>query len=339
MIWIALAALGGILQGSFALPMKFTTKWKWENIWSMWSIWTLLFVPWVIGFLTLPNLAQIYSNVSPKALMLVFAYGLIWGISAIAVGKGLDYLGLALGFSLIMGLVIAVGSVLPLIISHPEDILKYSGLALIAGVVVVLAGILLSTWAAVLKQNDLASAQAVSSKPTEKKSFAVGLIICIVAGITAPMLNYAFIYGDELRASAENFGANKTLAPNAIWTIALFGGFLVNFAYCMWLINKNKSAALYKLTGTAKYYFYTLVMGVLWAGGIAVYGMATANLGKLGPSIGWGIFFGMAIFWANILGLFTGEWKGVKSRTMRVMFSGLFVLLAGISVIGWANSL
>ncbi|MEN6384800.1 MAG: L-rhamnose/proton symporter RhaT [Phycisphaerales bacterium] len=337
MIWIAFAALGGILQGSFALPMKYTKKWKWENVWSMWSMWTLLIVPWIIGFLAIPNLLQVYAQSTFKSVFLVFFFGFIWGISAIAVGKGLDYLGLALGFSLIMGLVIAVGSILPLLIDNPQDILTQSGLRLIVGVIIVVAGMILSACAAVLKQKDIASS-IQTGELRQHKSFATGLVICVVAGLTAPMLNYAFIYGDQLRITAENLGATKTLAPNAIWTIALFGGFIINFVYCMWLVRKNKTVNLYKEKGTGLYYLYTLIMGILWAGGISVYGMATANLGKLGPSIGWGIFFGMAIFWANFLGLIAKEWKGVKSKTYIIMTVGLIILLLGIYIIGWANS-
>jgi hypothetical protein len=48
------------------------------------------------------------------------------------------------------------------------------------------------------------------------------------------------------------------LAPNSIWTIALFGGFFVNIIYCIWLVRKNKSWSLYGKKGTGLYYLYTL---------------------------------------------------------------------------------
>ena len=48
----------------------------------------------------------------------------------------------------------------------------------------------------VMKEKDLADS-AASGKPVEKKSLLKGLIICIVAGVTAPALNYVFIYGDQ----------------------------------------------------------------------------------------------------------------------------------------------
>lgn len=338
MFWMVVNALGGIINGSFGLPMKFTTKWKWENTWSLWSLWTLLVVPWTIGFATVPNLLGAYADAGWGVLAVVFLLGIIWGVSAIAFGTGMDYLGLALGYSLMMGLIIVVGSLVPLVVQHPQNITEPNGLATIAGVLVILMGILLNAWAAVMKERDLTRV-AAGYKPGRKKSFLKGLIVCLVAGCTAPMLNYAFIYGDQLKLAAMNLGATKTMAPNSIWTVALFGGFFVNVIYCTFLTWKNNSWGLYLEKGTGCYYFYTLLMGILWAGGIAVYGMATANLGQLGPSIGWAIFNAMAIFWANVLGVLTGEWKGVTNRTVRMMASGLFVLLCGVCVVGWANSL
>ena len=34
MFWIAAAMFAVAWTGSFGLPMKFTTKWKWENTWA-----------------------------------------------------------------------------------------------------------------------------------------------------------------------------------------------------------------------------------------------------------------------------------------------------------------
>ena len=163
------------------------------------------------------------------------------------------------------------------------------------------------------------------------------MIICIVAGVTAPALNYVFIYGEQLRLTAVRLGTGETLASISIWPIALFAGFLVNIIYCASLVNKNKMWGKYYEKGTGLYYLYTLIMGILWAGSTAIYGMAAANLGKLGPSIGWAILLGTAILWANILGIFTGEWKGVSRKALCITAAGLIVLLAGICIVGWAK--
>ncbi len=70
----------------------------------------------------------------------------------------------------------------------------------------IIAGIVLNARSAVMKENDLA-ASAVKDRTAEKKSFLKGVIICVVAGVAAPMLNYAFIYGEQLKVTAESLGA------------------------------------------------------------------------------------------------------------------------------------
>jgi len=338
MFWIITEVFGGICNGSFALPMKFTKKWEWENMWSMWSIWTLLVVPWTIAFLTVPNLFDIYSQTARSALLLVFAFGLIWGIGAVCTGLGLDYLGLGIGYSTIMGLVIAIGSLAPLIARHPEEVLKARGMTIIAGVIIIIVALVFNARAALAREKDLGGAEERGSSG-RKKSVITGIIICVISGIASPTLNFAFIAGEKFIATAETLGTNRTLATTSIWAITLTGGFVFNFAYCMWLVRKNKTANLYLLAGTKLYYLYTLMMGVLWAGSIAIYGIATVNMGELGPSIGWALFSGVAIFTANILGVLSGEWKGATPKSIRTMRIALAILLVGICVVGWSKAM
>jgi len=118
----------------------------------------------------------------------------------------------------------------------------------------------------------------------------------------------------------------------------LFGPFFINLGYAMRLLRKNKTWELYYQKDNRAYYLYTLIMGV-WTVGVALFGVAAANMGDLGSSIGWAIINSASIFWANILGILTGEWKGTTKKTLKTMVVGLAVLLAGICTVGWANTL
>ena len=128
------------------------------------------------------------------------------------------------------------------------------------------------------------------------------------------------------------------MATNSIWIAALLGGFVVNISYCGMLLIRNRSWNLYISRGTKRYHFNALIMGILWVITIACYGMAVTNMGKhLGPSVGWAIFMSVGIIWANMLGLVTGEWKGVQRKTILVMIIGLLILVLGTCVVGWAQ--
>jgi len=353
-----IAILAGVCTGSFALPMKYTQKWNWENTWSIWTVSALLFVPWIIGFIAIPNLMELYSQVGPKAIAVVFFFGFIWGFSAIAFGTGVHYLGLGLGYSLMMGMIISIGAILPLIVTvDTQKIIDSSGwamvsnaininpnkigaaeLSIIIGVAVIIFGVILNAWAAVTKEKNLAKTSS-EAQPVEKKSFTKGLVICIVAGVTAPMLVYSCNSGGFIISTAENMGVSKSAASCSIWPIALSAGFLTNLIYCFWLVHKNKGWKLYLAQGTKRNYFYAALMGLLWAGSIYIFGIAAAQLGNKGPSIGWAVFNAVGIFWANSLGLLTGEWKGAGKKALTLMTIGLFILLVGVVIVGRAKDI
>ena len=331
MFWMLVIIFAGLMTGSFGLPMKYTTKWKWENTWTLWTIWTLFVIPLVVAFTTIPGLLGVLSAAGLSVVLRVFVFGLIWGVSAIAFGYGIHYLGLGLGYSLMMGMIITIGSLYPLLTGELGKIELTRILSVCGAVAVILIGVVLSAWAAVIKERGIRD--TASGPPAEKKSFGKGLLICLVAGATAPFLNFAFVYGEGIRSAAIAAGISQTVAPNAVWAVTLLGGFIVNLAYTIFLVRKNRSGKLFVLEGTAKYYFYTFLMGILWAGSVIVYGMGAANLGRLGASVGWAAFNATGIFCANILGLVTHEWRGVSRKGLRVMAMGLAVLLAGVFLV------
>src|SRR6266849_3693013 len=65
LLGIGVVTLAGILQGSFAAPMKRMPGWRWENSWLIFSLSGLIVFPWIINFATVPNVISVYSGASP----------------------------------------------------------------------------------------------------------------------------------------------------------------------------------------------------------------------------------------------------------------------------------
>jgi L-rhamnose-H+ transport protein len=333
-----MTAFAGMCTGSFGLPLKLNKRWKWENTWGVYAIWVLLLVPWAIAFLTVPNLFGAYSEVSGKVLFLIFIFGSCWGVGQIAFGKGLDYLGIGMGFSLQIGLIIVVGSLLPLLLEDPGAVFNRNGLAVIGGVLIIVTSLVISGYAAAMKERDLAPPSENDNRPKQTGTVRRGLICAVMAGLLCPGLNYAYVYGGPLTETAASLGAHSAVAANAVLPLCLFGPFFINLGYAIWLLNRNNAWGLYRRKNNRVYFLYTLIMGV-WTVGVALFGAAVANMEELGSSIPWAIVNSASIFWANILGILTGEWKGTTARTLTIMIVGLAVLLAGICTVSWANSL
>src|ERR1700730_2434414 len=163
LLWgITVVTLAGILQGSFAVPMKQMSGWRWEDCWLLFALFGLIVFPWIINFATVPNVASVYARASTSALIKVFVFGLLWGVGATLFGLGISRVGMALGFALILGITASFGSLLPLAILHPDQLFDRRGLGLILGTMVMTVGLIFLAHAGRIRERDLSQASAAS---------------------------------------------------------------------------------------------------------------------------------------------------------------------------------
>src|SRR5579863_3649356 len=107
---LVILIIAGAMNGSFTLPMKYTKRWAWENTWMAWTIFALFVLPPVVTFLTLPQVRAVYAESGWGPVLIVAACGAGWGISQIFFGLAVDAIGIALAFSVILGIAAGVGS-------------------------------------------------------------------------------------------------------------------------------------------------------------------------------------------------------------------------------------
>ncbi|MBN1908093.1 MAG: hypothetical protein JW818_00005, partial [Pirellulales bacterium] len=131
---VLLVIVGGAMEGLFSLPVTRTPRWQWENIWGAGSLIALVLVPWPVALATVPELSQVYSDVGSGMVCLMLLFGLGWGLGGIFWGKAIAAVGMALGVSLLMGLISVFGSPVPLAIKEPHKLLQPGGLVLMAAV-------------------------------------------------------------------------------------------------------------------------------------------------------------------------------------------------------------
>ena len=320
---IAGVLVGGILNGSFVAPMKKLPGWKWENTWLVYSISGLLVIPWIAAFVTVPDLMAVLTGASAASIWRVLLFGLGWGVGSVLFGLGVARMGLALGYGLILGLIAPIGTFLPLIVLHPEQLQTRRGTSLIVGTLIVVCGIILCAIAGKLRESQ-------SSRP--RQGFAIGLLICVLAGIFSPMLNFSFAFGDELQQRALAAGASRDAASNAIWSLCLTAGLIANAGYSILLLQRAGSWKLFR-SAPVSYWVWGSLMGVLCFGSFIVYGAGANALGSLGAVVGWPLFMSMSLITSNTLGWVSGEWKGAPPQAMRYAIGGIVVLIVAITVI------
>ena len=67
-VWLAVGAVvfAGLLQGVFAVPMKYARRWSYENIWLAFCLSGMVVLPWLLTTLTVPHAGQVYAASSSK---------------------------------------------------------------------------------------------------------------------------------------------------------------------------------------------------------------------------------------------------------------------------------
>lgn len=331
---IAGVLAGGFLNGSWVLPMKRLSGWRWENTWLAFSVLGLIVVPWVVAVGTVPQLGQILGSTSGSTMAKVLVFGFGWGVGNILFGLGVNRLGIAVGYGIILGLIAPIGTFLPLIVLHPERLWTQQGLALMVGTVLVLIGIIFCGIAGRRREQE-----AKTLAPMVQAGFFVGLVICIASGILSPMLNFAFVFGEELQRQSAAAGASASMSANALWALTLTAGFFANAGYAVYLLGKNHTWGVFSAPPRPiGYWVGAVLMGVLLFASFMAYGSGATALGPLGGIVGWPLFMSMSLITSNTWGALTGEWKGASRRAYGYSLVGIAFLIIAIVVISRGGS-
>ncbi len=328
-LWIGLALTlaAGVLSGNCMLPMKFAKRWPWENTWLVFSVVSLVILPWALAFGLVADVLAVYSALPLSAFAAPLVFGAGWGIAQVLFGLSISRLGLALGYAVIVGLGAVLGTLVPLFVKNREVIGTAHGALILSGVAVMALGIAVSARAGL--QRERAGGQRATGG-----GYAAALAIALLCGLMAPMLNYAFAFGQSIAEEAVRQGSAPEAAGYAVWPIALLGGLLPNAAYCFWLLGRNGTWKAFRGFWRPDAWFGCL-MGVLWMAAFALYGVSSVYLGALGTSVGWALFQIFMIMTANLSGVLTGEWTGAPAR--RGLWIGLAMLAAATALIATGN--
>lgn len=137
-----LVLFAALLQGTFVLPMTMVKGWSWEHTWATFSLLGMFLLNWIIILLLVPNIFAVYATSPAQDLAVLALFGLGWGLGAVLFGLGMDKLGMALGYPIIMGLIAGLGALIPLLVFSRQIPLAAKALVLV-GTALVIFGIVM----------------------------------------------------------------------------------------------------------------------------------------------------------------------------------------------------
>ena len=326
--------MAGILQGTFIVPMTLTRRWSWEHTWGIFSLLGMLAFNWMFSLVVIPNIISVYRSVSAQQITILIVFGAGWGVGAILFGVGMDKLGMALGYPIIMGLVASLGALVPLTVFFPAALFTARGFVLLVGTAIVVCGIVLCSMAGARRQP-----RPESPSLARLDGITTGLVIAILAGVFSCLPNVGMAFGTDLILSAEAQGTSKALSPNSVWALFFTIGFIVNFGYCFYLILRRRKLNGYFGPEGVRNLGLSALMAIMWIGSFYMYGIGAAQLGRWGVVMGWPLFISLSIVVGNLWGIWRGEWKGAAPSPRLLLNGGLFVLLVAVFVIASSNLL
>ena len=327
-----ICAAGGIAGATFALPFRGIKGWKYESYWFVYAIVGLIVFPLILGWTTCPKLFDIIGDTEGATLARCIGFGAMWGLGGLTWGLMIRYLGIGLGLAIGCGLCSATGTLIPPIATgHASDLVKdTAAIVTLAGVVVSLAGIVLVGLAGKFKEGELS--EEAKKKAVAEFDFKKGILVALFSGIASAGMNFGLQGGAAMETMAKLRGTGDAWVGMPVLVVVLWGGFIVNAAWCLWQNAKNKSFGDYKPSASfvAPVVLASLA-GVIWAMQFACQKVGEPAMGDI-RYISFAVVMGSCVLFSSLLGVFLGEWKGTGAKTRGTLIAGLLVLAASIGI-------
>ncbi len=333
-VGVLFAVLAGLLLGLYALPEKFTKDYEFENTWSMFFAINTFVVPNVVAFLLIDGFADVLAAIPSSVLITMIICSILWGIGAMMWGKAINYIGLSLGFSIFIGTIILVGSLLPFIETGIPATNVF--ITILAGLAVVLVGVMANGKAGILRQKD-------EEDNTEQKkggSVITGILIAIVGGLLATGFSYANAAGAQIinDAVVAQGNASWKSAIAIMYVIYMAGGVAIAI-YFIQQLSAKKLWGKFKTPHLGRNIGLTTIMGVFNFAASVVFAYAAFKLGEIGGSVGYAIFNTACVVTAIVSGLITKEWVKASGKAKKFLYFGLTCMVLGILIVAYSNSL
>jgi L-rhamnose-H+ transport protein len=373
--------IGGLASASNFIPFRGIKRWSWEIFWIIQGIAAWIVAPMVLALLLVPHLFTILHAAPSASIYYACFWGVMWGVGGLTFGLSIRYLGIALGYAIALGFCTAFGTLMPPIFSGQMSSILHetSGQVILAGVGVCMVAIAVSGLAGYSKEHEISSEDRAEAGERDF-SFGKGLAVAIFAGIMSSCFAYGLAAGKPIAEIARV----RLLAEHRLdlWqnlpvlVVVLWGGFVTNFVWSVFLILKNHSLAQFagapginpmgavevttakslgaeaalleppghltspRLTGPTlvKNYILAALAGVIWYFQFFFYSMGQTKMGKYDFS-SWTLHMASIIIFATLWGMALKEWKGTSRRTKGLVTLGLFLLVGSTVVVGYGNYL
>jgi L-rhamnose-H+ transport protein len=331
---IAWHMVGAASAASFYAPISKVKRWTWESTWAVAGIFSWVLLPICVSAILLPDMRAFYGSLDSSVVLEAFLFGCMWGVGNVSYGLTMRYLGMSLGIGVAIGVTLVVGTLIPPLVhgQAAELVTTRGGLLTLLGIAVALCGIVIVSVAGHRKEIALGS---------EIREFDVkkGLLLAVMCGIFSSGMSFAIDAAKPIQAAALTVGVDKLYSALPSYVIIMGGGGLVNFAYCFIRLAFKKDLSLkadLALPGAtlSKNGALAATGGIMWYLQFFFYAWGAASIPAAFAYVNWMLHMSGYVLFGGIVGLALGEWAGVGSKPVRLLWAGMLVIIAAANIVG-----
>jgi L-rhamnose-H+ transport protein len=282
----------------------------------------------------LPSFHNFFAAAGISLILRVAAFGAMWGIGNVTYGLTMRHLGMALGIGVAIGVTLIVGTLVPPIM-HGQSAALFtttSGLLTMSGVFAALLGVGIVSWSGHLKEVQL------KGHP-EEFNVGLGLLLAVICGIFSSGMSFAIDAAQPMQAVAIAQGVNPLYSALPSYTIIMGGGAIINMAYCLIRLAVLPSLSLREDLNQpsrvlAKNAILATTGGVMWYLQFFFYAWGAANIPSHLSYVNWMLHMSIYVLCGSLVGLALGEWAGVSTRPLRLLWAGVAVIIAATNLVG-----
>jgi L-rhamnose-H+ transport protein len=367
--------IGGFASATNFIPFRGIKRWSFEIYWIIQGFAAWIIAPLLLCWIFVPDTFGILNAVPRSTIYTAIFWGMLWGVGGLTFGLSVRYLGIALGYAIALGFCTAFGTLIPPIMHGQLAAIAHerSGQVVIGGVCLCLVAIAVNGAAGWLKEHEVTEEEKAEAGERDF-SFARGLTVAVFAGIMSSF----FAVGLDSGKPIADIAKQRLLADGRLdlWQnlpvliVVLWGGFLTNLVWSVFLIIRNRSAgeflgdpgsnplrsakvsgytiagfdptdpALLKLSTKTliSNYLLAALAGVIWYFQFFFYSMGQTKMGQFEFS-SWTLHMASIILFATLWGILLKEWRGTSGKTKGLVTAGILLLIGATVVVGFGNYL
>lgn len=333
-----LILVAGVLNGSFAMPLKHCSSLEHHVLWFLFSLLALWVLPLSCLSLFVANPLDKIALLSPHVLLTLFIGGICFGVGQLSYCSAFRYIGLSLNCIINIAIGTSIVGLLGLI-QKPTLILTSYGKLQALGITCFLIAVILGGLAGHRRHQNQVQTQEkalANNKPIlhrSKKYLFLGIVLAVIAGCGVAAEGTAFAMASHEQVKITVASISSIDFSIIFWSLLFMSaGVPYSLFFLFSVMRHRKSKQIFQHKHLVVF-FNLALMAVCYFVPLLIFSYATFSMkDDFAVTISWPLFMSLVVLVANGWGVLQGEWAHVTQGTIRLFISSIIMLLLAIII-------